>query len=239
MNRNYHNDDAYMIAYADSNIQYGGLFVKLEDDYAMIVEVTDLDSATGANNLVLIESGSVSVSNGWTAHFDRPKSLRDVWRDLMSSYGPLDSQGFKVTGIDRLTLRRMLYVASWQYGLEKGIDTSIVLATSNRCKHCGDPIEPTNDRFPILRKPHGWTHSELTEDDVTYPTQIECDYMDERGFPRLDVNAGDVATPDFGDPDGGTWLNLMPEEGGIVDGDNGIWEYLESHFDITRPKETR
>ena len=46
----------------DVNLEYGGLFVKLPedgDDWIEVCEVVDLDSATGADGLVLIERKTV------------------------------------------------------------------------------------------------------------------------------------------------------------------------------------
>ena len=50
----------------DVNLEYGGLFVNLDNvryGYADVVEVTDLDSACGAAGMVLIEKGSVTIKD--------------------------------------------------------------------------------------------------------------------------------------------------------------------------------
>jgi hypothetical protein len=215
------NEDTYSIAHADVDIQYGGLFIRLVNDYAEVVEVTDLDSAAGATNLVLVEAGSVYLA----ASTFRAESLRNVWRQVMTDCGPLGDDRFRITGIDRPTLRRMVYAAAWDYGLAKDVDSSVVIATTNRCRNCGDPIE----RVMSGGKSIGWTHSEIERDGMTYQVQDGCDY-------GHDVD--EVATPDFGDADGSTWTDMMPEDGtGIVDGADGLWSYLEAQFDITRPSD--
>ena len=53
--------------YGDINLENGGLFIELPDnddwqqDYATVTEIVDMDSATGATNLIMINNGSIYI----------------------------------------------------------------------------------------------------------------------------------------------------------------------------------
>lgn len=52
----------------DLNLKYGGMYIRLESDYADIVRVTDLDSGCGFTGAVMIEHLT-------TFDFDNPKKM--------------------------------------------------------------------------------------------------------------------------------------------------------------------
>jgi hypothetical protein len=53
--------DKFEMAWGDVNIEYGGVWIKDQGEYADWVELTDLDSATGTRGMVLLEFGSVGL----------------------------------------------------------------------------------------------------------------------------------------------------------------------------------
>jgi hypothetical protein len=95
----------YVMAHGDVDIAYGALFIADQgDSWAEVVEVTDLDSAVGTTNLVLVEQGSVILPTA-SLHAAR-EALRRAW----------ESCGFTCRPSDRATARLMAFAALWEYG---------------------------------------------------------------------------------------------------------------------------
>ena len=83
----------------DINLEHGGIFIEIPDsfdqDYATVLQVTDLESAIGFDGALLIESGSIYLSDdpkyldsalsviGGTKH---EQGTKEYWLDLVMAY---------------------------------------------------------------------------------------------------------------------------------------------------------
>ena len=47
------------VYFGDVDLKYGGVYIKVDDKHAPFIRVNDLESATGANGLILIEIGAI------------------------------------------------------------------------------------------------------------------------------------------------------------------------------------
>ena len=110
-------DPAWQEAYADVNITYGGLWIKDYGDYADVLEVTDIDSATGAPGRVLVDIGSVGFYTRSAS--DAVKRLRSA----LSSAGCGADALLGMTGNER---RLAAWEAMWNYGLGDREESRII-----------------------------------------------------------------------------------------------------------------
>lgn len=124
---------AYKVAYADVDLTYGGLFIDDRGDYADVVEVIDLDSATGTTNMVCVDIGNVSIEYALASYYGATTYLgaqRRMLRQAMEACGPGWHEHFRITGLSRETARMMALAALWQYG-HRDIERTTVLATDD------------------------------------------------------------------------------------------------------------
>lgn len=68
----------------DVNVEYGGIWIKLHNDYAEFVEITDLASAIGFESAVLIERGTVPLGMYWL------KTMRSALDCVGAEWSELD-----------------------------------------------------------------------------------------------------------------------------------------------------
>lgn len=98
----------WLTMYADVSLVHGGLFVRDEGHYADVVEVTDLDSATGTTEMVMVEQGSCSIE--YASSFAKQ---RELLAHALAACGPERSE---LVRMPRAMRRAAAYAALWSYG---------------------------------------------------------------------------------------------------------------------------
>jgi len=191
----------------DVSISYGGLFVRDCGHYFDVVEVTDLDSACGADGLVLVETGS--TSHEYYSRAEIRNAMRscngDDWRSL-----------YRLGNLTREQSRLRVAEVLWQYG-HKDIDTSVVLVNdspyTDECASCGESIVYRNDR---------WEHADADDDGLFLPCE---DNPSNTAKPKAPVKYENGAE---------SWPDLLVEDWQrYADGDDGVRRYLADHCDIS------
>ena len=123
--------DEYRMVHGDADLTYGGLFVRdMGHGWAEVVEVTDLDSAVGTTNLVLVEQGTVTVPY-------RLHSARAAFKQSWESCGPAVC-GQRLGDLGRATGRLAAFAAMWEYG-HRDIEQSWTIATDRECDEWAGP----------------------------------------------------------------------------------------------------
>jgi hypothetical protein len=131
----------WKIAHADANLTYGGLFVRDEGYWADIVNVEDLADC-GAENMVLVEKGSVSYDHR------NLRQSRAEFRSAVVGCGPGWHGEWKITGMSRENARLLAHAALWEYGY-KDRDEVNVLTTDREFS------QPRDGKFTITGRVNG------------------------------------------------------------------------------------
>lgn len=125
MIRNYSPD--WRTAYADNDILAGGLWIRDYGDYADVIEVTDLDSAAGTTNMVIVSIGSVGLYGRNLA--ENRKRVADA----------VQSCGYS----GKLPPRLPIWAALWEYGT-RDIESEVIIATDREWSGGRDGWRPTS-----------------------------------------------------------------------------------------------
>ena len=103
-----------LVGYSDPTVS-NGLWVRDHhgDGYADVVELTDMDSAAGVPNTLMVEMGVVNVPG-------KLSEYREIARTMDTRRG--------IAGLTREARRRRWWADIWSYGLHRDIDRRIVLS---------------------------------------------------------------------------------------------------------------
>jgi len=129
--------ETFEMVYGDVDISYGGLWIKDCGEYGDVVEVTDLDSATGTRNMVMVAVGSVGLYG---------RTLSDNRQRLETAVqSGIGREAFvKFSGSHR---RLAGWAALWEYGY-RDIDQESIIATDPHDWDGGsDQWKPTERSF--------------------------------------------------------------------------------------------
>lgn len=121
----------YRLVHGDVNLNYGALFVRdMGAGWAEVVEVTDLDSAVGTTNLVLVEQGTVAIPY-------KLGSARETFKHSWEACGP-GACGRRLSDMDRELARLAGFAAMWEYGY-RDVEQSWTLATDREYDEWAGP----------------------------------------------------------------------------------------------------
>lgn len=144
------NQPEYVMAHGDISLSHGGLFVADQGHgWAEVVEVTDLDSAVGTTNLVLVEQGQVTIPY-------RLSAARQAFRQSWQSCGPGSCQDGALSGLDRPTARMLAFAAMWEYG-HRDVERCWTIATDREFSEWAGPDRwrVSVERVPLRGQPRG------------------------------------------------------------------------------------
>jgi hypothetical protein len=131
------------------------LYVRDDGHYADLVEVTDLDSAAGADGMLLVEQGSTSIE-----YAGRLAAQRERFRATWNSCGPESP----LAGMGREQARVEAYRALWVFG-HRDVERSEVLTV-------GD----------APRIQDGWIATDSVDDLDELPGYLEREFDIPRGL---------------------------------------------------------
>lgn len=193
----------------DVSINYGGTYIRDRGYWFDVVEVIDLASACGADNMVLVETGNTFA--GWRN--------REEIRHALDSEGYEDDM-YKLGATTREQSRLRIAYALWSYG-HKDIDSSIVLYDADNgsdCANCGEPIAYRKGKCEHFDPDDDGRHDVC---GIVKPDTGETAYAE---APRP-INWRNGAE---------SWPNDLDDEWrDYADGEPGIRRYLSDKFGIT------
>lgn len=132
MIRNY--SPEWRTAYADNDILSGGLWIRDYGDYADVIEVTDLDSAAGTTNMVIVSVGSVGMYG------------RDLAENRRRIADARQSCGHEAGTRDNLRLRD--WASLWECGT-RDIESETIMATAKEWSGGRDAWKPTEHSYGV------------------------------------------------------------------------------------------
>lgn len=162
----------WISAFADVDISYGATWVRDYGDYAEVIEIIDLDSATGAAGLVLVEEKSVGFYT---------RSLREAITRYKNA--DISVAAAEVTDRERHRARVWEQLASYGYG---DIHRSTVVALSTTTPDRVDDwtvIEKVNGKSGLiayLRAAHGLSFTR--DNQATDTPQRTVNRLRRRGY---------------------------------------------------------
>lgn len=133
----------------DINLKYGGMYYRFDMDYkdfpyyAEVVRITDLESACGADGLVLIERLDVCRFNDKKAVHDSLSCIGLTTKDLI--------------GMDRMEILSILLEAFIAYGHYDYDDNPIIVVHDYSVfstKHSWDGWKPDKEQTQVLHRQH-------------------------------------------------------------------------------------
>jgi len=132
-------DTRFELAYGDVNVLYGGLWIQDHGDYADVVEVTDLDSAAGATNMVLVSIGSVGLYG---------RNLAENRQRLDTALESGMGKDALASIADRKHRRLAAWAALWEYGY-RDIDQEHTIATDRDWQGNRDGWQPDLESYGV------------------------------------------------------------------------------------------